>query len=235
MTDTKDDKSLVADRLKLLNKIAKASKHIQKIDKNKKGFNFTYADGDEIRKEVNKQSNENKFLVNAPTWYVNPLKGITAGWTKEGKEFVIDGTIILSITDLETGYTLETFVPGVQSGTDAMQAKGSAESYAMRQWLKELFSVVIDKEEDVAEKKYIFDKNGNPVQALTMDQINELVKSVVDNNKITPDNLDIVKTLTADAITKYNSKYGTNHGKLSEFPVSELDELKPFILAVRIA
>lgn len=213
---------------KLIAKIKAATKLVDTVGKDKKGFSGFYADGLEIRKEVNKALSESKLYVNAPKWYINPLTHETATYMKDGKEFIIHGTIILSIYDEENGHHIDYSVPGIGKGTDPMQAKGSAETYSIRQWLKEVFSVEVQRDEiDVSNDKFIYDKDGVPVKALSADNINEIVKIIVSKTG----DPSTIKESSAQILIKYNSVNKTNYAMLRDFPVSELEELKKFAMA----
>lgn len=213
---------------KLIAKIKAATKLVDTVGKDKKGFSGFYADGLEIRKEVNKALSESKLYVNAPKWYINPLTHETATYTKDGKEFIIHGTILLSIYDEETGHHIDYPVPGIGKGTDPMQAKGSAETYSIRQWLKEVFSVEVERDEiDVSTDKFVYDKTSVPVKALSADQINEVVKIIFSKTN----DASTVKTCSAQILSKYNSVNKTNYAMLKDFPVSELEDIKKFAMA----
>lgn len=51
---------------KLYNKVYEASGKMKKVGKDKKGFNFSYADGLEIRKEINDKIRGMKIFIDAP-------------------------------------------------------------------------------------------------------------------------------------------------------------------------
>lgn len=52
--------------MKLESKIAKCAKDITKVDKNKKGFNFTYEDPNAIKTNAYEQFAKNKLMLDAP-------------------------------------------------------------------------------------------------------------------------------------------------------------------------
>lgn len=64
---------------------------------------------------------------------INETTGEMTKVEKEGKNFMMQGIIILRLVDTETGYSEEYTVPAAQTGNDLMQIKGNCETYAMRQ------------------------------------------------------------------------------------------------------
>lgn len=104
-----------------------------------------------------------------------------------------------------------------------MQAKGSCETYAMRQFVKELFDIEVDRTEvDVSREVIIYDKNNVPTKALSSDQITKIVKIMTD---ITADPTSY-KEDVANLLIRYNKLNETNYGQLRKFPDTEFEDLK---------
>lgn len=223
--------TILKNRKSLFSKLDTVINNIKKIDNRAQGYQFTYVTLEDILKTISEAANKTSLMVNTmPEWCVNKQTGEPIyEIAKDGKEFFVNGLMQFSITDSSTGYTEYFKKLAAGKGTDPGQAVGSAESYAIRQFLNKTFRVEVEREDDVSDSIITFDRKGDPVKAISSSEINEVAKTIVSKTG----DASKLRGHSAEVLIAYNEHYKTNHGKLSEFPSTDLKELLTYIKAYK--
>lgn len=209
------------DGLNLIQKLAGIRRMADVVKKNKKGYNYTYADINEILAKITAGMDTYRVtlipVIVPDTTEVEQLTIVNTKFDKQGKtydqtstEMLVTGDMIFRwINDDNPTDTLD--VPWYLTGsqTDPSQAFGSGLTYTKRYFLTNFFNIAQDDndpEQYRKKKKEAAEAEDLAVAKEIIDQVDTIVKAYLGAN---PDK--------RDDVTKFMAKYikGSNYNKIT--------------------
>jgi hypothetical protein len=226
---------MAEEKLNLYQKLAKIRKLAEVIQKNKKGFGYTYVSEDEILAKVT--AGMEKYGVSliprmihgtttvTPTQYIKVTEkpdktGAVIHTENTVSEFLITGQIEwqwVNDEDPSESITIPWMLVGQQ--TDASQTFGSAWTYASRYFLLKYFNVATsDDDPDAykAKKAEASQEEEKVVVEAIVGQIDKLVKdNVTDENRAA-----LTKALKDSKLIMSNGKVSANYQNITDVTVA---------------
>lgn len=195
--------------------------------KTRKGNRTEYVETNSIMEDLLPKSiTNNLFIDTAPTWIQDDFK-----IDQLGKEYSVSGWMIFSVTDVETGYTKWYTKAAGGKGVDYGQAIGASETYALRQFLTKTFAIGADRTEIKDEKVWVFNKDGEAIEAINMKDVSRIIDAIVNKTKSST----TLKDDIGKVLELYNKQHGTSYAKINGvIPKDELEDLIKFASAAAL-
>lgn len=210
-------------------KLLEIRKDIEKVEKDKAGYNFKYENPAEIAKAVNdqlikKNINHNMSLRIRKNEFEpeSVTRKEIYGKTKSGHdktEYMTSLIIEHIYTDIESGDEI-TYI-GIGSGVADQpgQADGAAWSYSRRQEYEKRFAITIEKtfnDEFEVDLKYVSDKDGNSTRIIDENTFRKITSTIQAHKQ--PKSQEEFAEYVASYVDKLNAKLGTSYKKLKLIP-----------------